>query len=194
MTAIHERVGMPLDEFIQMSSETPFEIINGERFPRLPTVSGHNYIIHLLYQFLLAHLTLHKLGKCFIEATYILPDRFDSNWVTGSRIPDLLFISAERWDAYLSANADWREKPYLLVPDLVIEVISPTDIFSKVDEKVDAYLADGVRLVVLIDPQRRKAILYAPDAEQPLHLAGNATLNLSEVIPDFQIALPQLFE
>ncbi|MEO8397222.1 MAG: Uma2 family endonuclease, partial [Chloroflexota bacterium] len=131
---------------------------------------------------------------CFFESTYVLPDRYDSNWVTGSRIPDLMFVSAERWSAYLAANPDWRDKPYLLVPDLVIEVISPTDVFSKVDEKVDAYLADGVCLILVIDPQRRKVIVYSPDAEQPLHLSGDAQLDLSDVIPDLKIALPSLFE
>ena len=72
--------------------------------------------------------------------------------------------------------------------------MSPTDKFTEVNQKVDAYLADGVRLIVVIDPQDRKAFVHAPDAEQPLHLAGDVVLDLSEVIPGFQIALPKLFE
>ncbi|HVU11382.1 MAG TPA: Uma2 family endonuclease [Phototrophicaceae bacterium] len=192
--AVHEKIGMPLDEFIELSNDHPFELINGERIPRLPTVGGHNYIIHVIYQFLLAHLVLHKPGQCFIEATYVLPDHYDSNWVIGSRIPDLLFISQERWATYIEANTDWREKPYLFIPDLVIEVVSPTDKYTKVDEKVDAYLADGVRLILVVDPQRRKAIVYSPDAEQPLHLSGDAKIDFSDVIPDFQMTLSKLFE
>jgi Uma2 family endonuclease len=35
------------------------------------------------------------------------------------------------------------------------------------DEKIDAYLLDGVRLLWVIDPQRRKTVIYAPDMEQP---------------------------
>ncbi len=194
MTDVQERVGMPLDEFIEQGNEQPFEIINGERIPKLPTVGGHNYIMHLLYQLLFTHLTANNLGRCFMEATYIRPDQYLSNWVTGSRIPDLLVIAAERWSAYLEANTDWRDKPYSFVPDLVIEVISPTDKFTQVYEKVDAYLSDGVRLIVLIDPQRRTAEIHDPNAEQPLHLSGEATLDLSHVIPGFHVALPALFE
>ena len=53
---------------------------------------------------------------------------------------------------------------------------------------------DGVRLIVVVDPQRRKVIVHDPDAEQPLHLSGDAMLDLTAVIPGFQIALPALFE
>ncbi|MEP7292598.1 MAG: Uma2 family endonuclease [Chloroflexota bacterium] len=189
--SVQDRVGMPLDEFIELGNEHPFEIINGERIPKLPTVGGHNYVIRLLFRLLSLH---SQIGECFIEATYVLPDHYDSTWVSGSRTPDLLFITAERWTAYLEANPDWKQKPYLFVPDLVIEVISPTDKFTEVNNKVDAYLADGVRLIILIDPQRREAFVHAPDAEQPLHLSGDAQIDLSDVLPDLKIALPSLFE
>ncbi len=36
--AVHEKIGMPLGEFIELSNDHPFELINGERIPRLPTV------------------------------------------------------------------------------------------------------------------------------------------------------------
>ena len=189
--AIQERVGMPLDEFIEQSNEHPFEIINGERIPRLPTVGGHNYVIRLLFQLLSAHT---QAGQCFFEATYVLPDKYDANWVSGSRIPDLLFISAERWSAYIEANPDWKQKPYLFVPDLIIEVISPTDKFTDVNNKVASYLADGVRLIVLIDPQNRTAFVHTPDGEQPLRLGKDAQLHFDDVISDFQIPLASLFE
>jgi Uma2 family endonuclease len=191
--ATQEKVGMPLDEFIRLSNDTPFELINGEMHPRLPTVGGHNYFIHLLYRLILAHLTPHQLGECFIEATYVLPERYDSNWVTGARIPNLLFYSSDRWDSYLAENPDWRNKPYLRVPDLVIEVVSPNDRVTELDSKIDAYLADGVRLIIVINPQSRKAIIYSPDADQPFHLSGNAQIDLSDVIPNLKIALPSLF-
>lgn len=194
MTDVQERVGMPLDEYIGQSNEQPFEIIDGERIPKLPTVGGHNYVVHLLYQLLFGHLATHNLGKCFMEATYVIPERYDENWVTGSRIPDLLFVPAARWAEYIKTNPDWRDKPYLIIPDLVMEVVSPNDRVSDLDAKIDAYLADGVRLILVVDPQRRKAIVYAPDAEQPLHLAGDAQIDLSDVIPGLQIALPSLFE
>jgi Uma2 family endonuclease len=185
---------MPLADFIAQTNEQVFEIINGERIPKLPTVGGHNYVLNLLYQLLFVHLMATSVGRVFSEATYVLPDKYDSNWVTGSRTPDLLFYAQERWDAYIAADADWREKPYLLVPDFVAEIVSPTDTFSKLDEKIDAYLLDGVRLIWIIDPQRKKAFIHAPDLEQPQTLTGDALLDAREVIPGFQVVLSKLFE
>jgi Uma2 family endonuclease len=189
MSAVHERVGMPLDEFIRISNDNPFEIINGERYPKVPTVGGHNYTVRLIFRCLSEQ---SQAGECFFEATYVLPNRYDSNWVTGSRTPDVMFISAERWNAYIEANPNWRDIPYLLVPDLVVEVISPTDKFTEVNIKVNAYLEDGVQIIVLVDPKLRTAIVHAPSA-QPLHLGGEATLDLSNVISGFTVALSTLF-
>jgi Uma2 family endonuclease len=188
------RIGMPLADFIEQTNEQVFEIINGERIPKLPTVGGHNYILNLLYQLLFVHLMATNAGNVFSEGTYVLPDKYDSNWVTGSRTPDILFYAAERWAAYIQANPDWREKPYLLVPDFVVEIVSPTDTFSKLDEKIDAYLLDGVRAIWIIDPQRKKAFVYTPDAKAPVILSGDSVLDGEDVIPGFQVVLSKLFE
>jgi Uma2 family endonuclease len=133
-----------------------------------------------------------KLGMVLMEATFVLPDTHDPNWVTGSRTPDILFITQDRIEAYWAANPDWEENPYLIVPDFVIEIVSPTDSFSKIDEKVDAYLADGVRLVWVLDPQRRKAFVYSPD-DEPKHLSGDDLLDAGDVVLGFRITLQALF-
>jgi Uma2 family endonuclease len=188
------RIGMPLADFIAQTNEQIFEIINGERIPKQPTVGGHNYVLKLLFKLLLFFLEKTQLGQCFTEATYVLPDKYDLNWVTGSRTPNILYYTQERWAAYIAANADWREKPYLLVPDFIAEIVSPTDTFSKLDEKIDAYLLDGVRLVWIIDPQRKKTFVHAPDFEQPLILTNDALLDASDVIPGFHVVLSKLFD
>lgn len=146
-----------------------------------------------LKEFLL-HVTTKLLGEVFSETTFVLPDTDDANWVIGSRIPDIMFYTGDRIAEYIAKTPDWRSRPVLLVPDFVIEVISPTDAFSDVDKKIDAYLADGVRLIWVIDPQRRKAFIHAPDMEQPRQLTGDAVLDGEDVIPGFQIVLSKLFE
>jgi len=89
---------------------------------------------------------------------------------------------------------DWLERPIALVPNLVAEVIAPTDNIDILNRKIDQYLADGVRLIWAIDPQRRKAIIYAPNREQPLHLTGDELLDGGDVIPGFQVPLSKLFD
>jgi len=190
--AISTRIGMSLADFIAESNDQPFELINGERLPKMPTIAGHNETIHALLMRLSAHVDAHGLGMARAEVTFVLTDRYDPDWVEGSRTPDVMFIRAERLQAYRAAHPDWRDKPYLIVPDFVAEVVSPNDTFSKIDEKVDAYLADGVRLIWVIDPQRRKAFVFTPD-DEPQRPFGDDVLDADDVIPGFRVKLSDLF-
>lgn len=194
MTIAEVRVGMPLDEYLEMSNNQPFEIIDGERIPKLPTIAEHTETLNALSDELKAHVKLRNLGMVRPETTYILSGSYDANWVEGSRTPDVLFFSAARWEAYTTSTPNWRQRPYELVPDFVAEIVSPNDRVSELDKKVDAYLADGVKLIWVIDPQRRKATIYAPDQENPIVLRGDAVLDAGEVIPGFKVVLSKLFE
>lgn len=188
------RVGMPLDEFLELSHEQPFDLINGERIPLMSGVAVHGETIRALFLAIWLYISTKLLGDVITETTFILPDTYDSNWVEGSRTPDVMYYAAGRLQAYKAQTPDWQARPYALVPDFVAEVVSPNDKVSELDKKIDAYLADGVRLIWVIDPQRRKAVVYAPDLEQPIHLAGDAVLDGGDVIPGFQVPLSKLFE
>lgn len=193
MTVLQTKIGMPLDEFLEASEAQPFELIHGERRLKLPTVYRHSKIIKLLFRLLDAFLLKTSLGDVFSETTFIMPDRDDSNWVEGSRTPDLMVYSGKRIAEYEAQNPYGDDRPLALVPDLVIEVVSPNDKVSELDEKIDAYLLDGVRLVWVIDPQRRKAVVHGPDMEQPLHLNINGVLDGGDVLPDFKLPLTSIF-
>lgn len=191
------RTGMPLAEFIAAASDQPFELLNGERKLRLPTVAGHNHVLLLLYNAILLYLLQQAvdriIGDVLMEATFILAEPDDPQWVTGSRTPDLSFYAGQRLTQYRTVNPDWKKHPYTLVPDLVAEVVSPGDTVSALDEKVDAYLADGVQLVIVIDPQRRKVWLHTPDQDVVSQLSGDSVLDGGDLLPGFAIPLPDLF-
>lgn len=189
------RIGMPLADFIRLyDEEGPFELINGERKKRVPNVIGHSDAIRALFRALDHHSLSTGIGETYSETSFILPDAYDTDWVEGSRIPDVMFVAAERIAAYKSAIPEYKERPLALVPDFVAQIISPNDKISEMDRKIDQYLTDGVRLIWIIDPQRRKAIVYAPDQKQPLHLAGDDLLDGRGVIPGFHVPLSKLFD
>jgi Uma2 family endonuclease len=191
--AVAERVGMPLSDFIAETNERMFELINGERQYIMPTVAAHNESMDGLYMLLRRHVDDHDLGFARNEATFILPDAHDSNGVTGSRTPDILFITKDRIVAYRAEHPNWRDKPYMIVPDFVVEIISPNDKFSDIYEKVDAYLRDGVRLVWIIDPQARKAFVYTPDGDTE-RIAEDGLLDADEVVTGFKVKLADVLK
>jgi Uma2 family endonuclease len=187
------KVGMSLEQFLEESAAQPFELIHGERRPKLPPVFGHSKAIRLLFRALDHHAVSAKLGEVFSETTFILPDAYDSNWVEGSRIPDIMFYAGKRLTDYLSAAREANERPLPLVPDLVVEVVSPNDKFSEVLEKVDLYLQDGMRLVWVVDLKRKSVLIYTPDGDSPRTLKNDDILTGEDVIAGFHIKLSDLF-
>ena len=67
-----------------------------------------------------------------------------------NRRPDIAFVSFERCPADLLPST--RENAWDVVPDLAIEVISPSDLAEEQLEKVLEYFQAGVRLVWVVYP------------------------------------------
>jgi len=188
------REGMAMDDFIKAINDQPFELINGERIDKMPNVAGHTMMIRLFRRLIEAFVDGLGLGYVFAESTYVLREKYDSNWVKGSRIPDVAYYEKDRLDAYMSEVEDWDQKPFLLVPDLVVEVLSPNDSYTAVDEKVDAYRQDGVRLIWLVDPARKKVTVHRLVNIQPEIKTRDTTLSGETVLPDFSVPLSEVFE
>ncbi len=188
------RIGMPMEEFIRLyDTEGPFELIDGERIPKMPNVAGHGETVELLYQMIYGL----RVGKIIREMPFVLS--YTSNWVTGSRVPDLMYYTAERINAYKEAHSDWKDKPYILVPDLVIEVVSPTDNLTELGEKVKMYLLDGVRAVWVVNPQKRQVSIHTLNSRDPFSkvetdLKESDMLNGGDIIPGFEIVVAKIFE
>lgn len=182
---------MSMDEFLERSAQQgAFEFIDGEVVPKMPTVSLHGKMCKRLFLALLPF-EQQGLGQVFQETTYVLTDTPD--WVTGSRIPDVMFVSNPKLKAFEQSVPDADRKPYILVPDLVIEVVSPNDKYSDIDEKVTRYLEDGVRLVLVVDPQRQKVAVREAGKPTQLNLTEADTLTGGDVLPGFSIPVAQLF-
>ena len=192
------QVGMPLEEYLLLSDrEGPFEIINGERIPKMPNVAGHGFVAQMIWDALNQYTGDKQLGSAFHEHAFVLS--YTPGWVSGLRIPDVMYYTAERLEAYKATTPDWKQKTYILVPELVVEVISANDDLGELDEKIDLYLADGVQVVWVVDPGREKVSIYAPTPNRPntkqqTNLKGGDILTGGEIIPGFEIAVVNLFE
>jgi Uma2 family endonuclease len=118
-----------------------------------------------------------RYGRGFItpaSAGFTLPD--------GSVFaPDTAWIAHERWNAL---PAELRQGYARIAPDIVFELLSPSDILNAARTKALAYLRNGVRLVVLIDPRAYLAELHRPNDAVASHLRVDA-VSLDPEMPDF---------
>jgi Uma2 family endonuclease len=81
-----------------------------------------------------------------------------------------------------------------MAPDLVVEIISPTDRWTTVSGKVDAYLAAGVRVVWVFEPGARAMRVYTlAGPEARLRAESGDVLRIESVLPGFEIRLTDLF-
>ena len=182
---------LTIEEYVRLyEREGPFEIIDGERRSLMPPVLIHVLAIRTLFRLLDAYCVANRLGEVITEMPFVLT--YNADWVKGSRVPALMFITAARWEQYVKQTPDRQYKPIILVPDLVVEVVSPNDLYSEIQNKVDHYLADGVRLIWVFDPQRSRVSVY--EGERFATLGEDAILSGGEVIPGFETQLAEFFQ
>jgi Uma2 family endonuclease len=183
---------LTLEKFSELyEQEGPFEILHGERTPLMPPVAQHGILAKRLVRFL-ARAEDEGLGEVFFEMPYVLLDT--SNWVRGARVPDVMFFLAERLNQYRAATPNHKTKPFVLVPDLAVEIISPNDLYGDVDEKVSVYLKDGVQMVWVVNPRQKGVVVHQAHTNQQLRLTVDDSLSTEPVIPVFEISVAQLFE
>ena len=103
------------------------------------------------------------------------------------RMPNVSFVRKER------IPAEGLPKGFFPgAPDLAVEVISPSDSYTEVAEKVAQLLEVGTQLVVLIDPRTRTVALHHQSGEID-RLTEADTLTLGDVLPGFECAVGELF-
>ncbi len=103
------------------------------------------------------------------------------------RAPDVAFVRKER-----IPSADQQAGFWPLAPDLVVEVISPSETAASVQAKVQDYLAAGTQLIWLVYPDSNVVVEYRPPV-QIRQYSREDTLDGGTVIPGFQYALARLF-
>ena len=98
------------------------------------------------------------------------------------RGPDLAFIRTER-----VPDPQTHGFP-VLGPDLVVEVLSPSDRPGAILAKVGDWLEGGARLVWIIDPARRLVRIYRQDGTESVK-AENELLDGEDVLPGFSCSV-----
>ena len=79
------------------------------------------------------------------------------------------------------------------IPELVCEVRSPSDRWTKVVSKAMDYLAAGVTTVIALDPKTESATVFRSDDRQVV-FETNDTLVVPDVLPDFSVPVRSLFD
>jgi Uma2 family endonuclease len=124
-----------------------------------------------------------KLGQVFDSSTgFRLPNG-------ANRSPDVAWIQQARWDAL---TPEQKAGFIPLCPDFVIELLSPSDRLTTLQEKMQEYRANGAQLGWLIDRTSQQVEIYRRDHEVEI-LKSPITLSGEEVLPGFLLNLEAIW-
>jgi Uma2 family endonuclease len=161
-----------------------YEMVDGKLVEKIVGASEIE-IAALLIEFLAPFVRAHRLGKVLGEMIFRIDQASDLQ-----RRPDVSFVADARWPfrRRVPKVAVWD-----LVPDMAIEVVSPTNTADHVQEKIHDYFTAGVSNVWVVYPRQREVYVYAsPTRIHVLQLGQD--LEGGDLIPGFRLPLAALFE
>jgi Uma2 family endonuclease len=126
----------------------------------------------------------HNLGLAMAEVLFRLA--LDGP----ARRPDVAFVAYERWP--YTAPFDDDPPAFDIVPNLAVEVNSPSNTLDEIADKNRDYFFAGVQQVWVIQPRHRHVYIYdAPD--KVYMLSDKQELDGGKIIPGFRLPLATLF-
>ncbi len=169
------------EQLPELARDRRVELVRGEVVEMSPVGRKHGKIVLRLGSWMVPFIEERKLGAFGTEVGFILARNPDT-----VRAPDLFFLSA-KWSG--GPNDDGY---YEGAPDLAIEVVSPDERASAMQEKVREYLVAGTLLVLQADPQTKTVTAYRPSGEARVY-SGDDVVSCDPALPGFSFRVSDLF-
>ena len=160
-----------------------YELVKGELIKEPPAGNIHGKRAMRLGWRLARHVESNDLGVVFAAETgFRLATDPDT-----VRAPDVAFVTRTRIEEAGEFEGFWP-----CAPDLAVEVISPGDLYTDVEERVEEYLNAGARALWVVDPRRRTITDYRSLTDITI-LTENDTLDGTDIIPGFSCNVAEVF-
>ena len=178
-----QKIDTSLNEFEQFialpeNSERLFELINGELVEKVPTEQHGTIAANATTEF-----NLYKRqhgGRVTVESRYRPVDD-----TRNDRLPDVAYTRPENVEPIVTKGA------VLHMPDLILEIKSPSDTYLEMREKALYYLKNGASLVWLVFPERQEVEVHTADTV--VTFGSDDALDGGNVLPEFTLPVRDLF-
>ena len=176
---------MTADELLDMPDDGfRYELVRGELRKMAPAGHDHGSIAALVAIRLGTYVMEGGLGKVYVaEAGFKLES--DPDHV---RAPDAAFVRRERAEAARGTPGFFPG-----APDVAVEVVSPSDSYTEVEEKVADWLGAGTLAVIVVDPRRRTVKVHR-SLEDAVVLTEADVLAIEDVVPGWRMPVQDIFK
>ena len=173
---------MTAEEFFQTGPETDgYELVRGELVLMPPGGDRHGVVCVNSAYLLKSYTKVVGRGVVMSNDAGIITQQ-NPDTVRGA---DVAVFMTPGWQPPVGYTTD--------AADLTVEVRSPSQTWTQMLEKVREYLAMGVRMVWVIDPERLRVTVFRPDQE-PAVFAPENELDGGDVLPGFRCRVAEFFE
>lgn len=169
----------------RLQDEPLYEIIDGEHVELPPMSILASRVASRLQGHLCHFLMANPLGEALVDTLVRLPLPVDRN-----RRPDVAFVSAQR--IAQAPPQPGSDNAWNIVPELMVEVVSPHDLAEEIVERLEEYWAAGAQLVWVVYPTQRLVYVYQSPRQVRI-LSGGDELDGGEAVPGLRIAIASLF-
>jgi Uma2 family endonuclease len=170
------------EELLVLASRGRYELVNGELIEMSPPGFEHGLIVMALASLIADYAKRQRLGRVVAAETGF---RLSRNPDT-VRALDVAFIAADRMPANLP-------KGYLdIAPDLIAEIVSPSDDPDAVQSKIAAWLMAGVKTALVVYPGSKQIAVYHSLRKVEVLTVGD-TIELPDVLPGFACPVADIF-
>jgi Uma2 family endonuclease len=163
-----------------------YELVDGELVPVMGALPAHGWLILEVGSRLREFVRSTSAGDVFVDVWWRIVLPSDSERL---HAPDIAFVAAGRLPP--GAGNDFLR----LAPDLLVEIYSATNNRKRGDfqKRIRDYLDGGARLLWVIHPDARIAMVYRPDGSARM-VRENEALDGEGVLPGLRIELGELFD
>jgi Uma2 family endonuclease len=176
---------MTAEEFaLRADPGYPEELVRGRILPMPPPNRRHGVICSRVDRVLGNFVDENRLGRVLSNDSGVITER-GPDTVRGA---DIAYYSYARLPKEADLDGYGPE-----VPEIIVEVRSPSELWSRLQNKIAEYLRVGVVTVLVIDPEKQSAHVFSAD-DAPRTLTADDVLTFPGILEGFQVRVGRFFE
>jgi Uma2 family endonuclease len=170
-------------ELMEISGRGRYELVKGVLHEMSPSGKRHGLITSKLHYLLASYVYSKKLGQLTAAETGF---KISTNPDT-VKAPDIAFISNEKLKE--DDNLDGYS---MVMPELVVEVNSPYDVYNEIIDKVNDWLQAGVKEVWVVEPKSKTVVIH--NINKVRILKSYEELTSEAILPEFKCKVWEIFD
>ena len=174
---------LALEEFLRLPEAKPaLEFADGEICQKVSPKGRHSRTQAKLTEMVNRFAEPRHLAIAFPELR--------ATFAGHSYVPDVVIY---RWERIPRTSQGTIADDFLVPPDVAVEIVSPEQSVNALVRRCLWYVANGVAIALLVDPSDASVLVLHSDGV-PRILGGSERIDLSDVVPGFELTVQDLFD